>query len=210
MKNLEIPLFPLNVVLFPGMVLPLHIFEERYKLMIQECLEDKKDFGVVFQDKEQNYRIGCLASIETVFKDYSDGRSDIITKGQERFEILNFTHQKPFPMAKIKLIGDDKNKEIVECELMKEEALDLYYEILELIDYQNDFEIENNFDIDTASFLLPAYSILPPIVKQKYLEMTSTCERLNNIIYDFKMLKNQIRRTIELKKSVEWKGFIIN
>jgi Lon protease-like protein len=210
MNNLEIPLFPLNVVLFPGMVLPLHIFEERYKLMIQKCLEEKKNFGVVFQDKEQNYRIGCLASIETVFKDYSDGRRDIITKGQERFEILSFTREEPFPMAIVKLIGDDKNREEVECELIKEEALDLYYEILELIDYQNDFEIEDNFDIDTASFLLPAYSILPPIAKQKYLEMTSTCERLQSIIHDFKILKNQIKKTIELKKSVEWKGFIIN
>lgn len=210
MKNIEIPLFPLNVVLFPRMILPLHIFEERYKLMIRQCLEEKKDFGVILNENEQNFQIGCLASIENVIKDYSDGCRDIITQGHERFQIINLIQEKPFLTANVRLIEDDVDRESVESELIKEEALDLYYEILELIDYHNDFEIDDNFTAETASFLLPAYSILPLDLKQKYLEMTSTCERLNSIIYDFKILKTQIKRIIDLKKSVEWKGFIIN
>lgn len=210
MKIIEIPLFPLNVVLFPGMILPLHIFEERYKIMIRECLEEKKEFGVILKEDTQDFQIGCLASIENVIKDYSDGRRDILTKGRDRFQIINLVQEKPYPIAKVRLIRDKANQELVESELIKEEAIDLYYEILELIDYRNDFEIEENFTPETASFLLPAYSILPLNVKQKYLEMTSTCERLKNIIHDFKMLKNQINKIIDLKKSVEWKGFIIN
>jgi Lon protease-like protein len=210
MKNIEIPLFPLKVVLFPGMILPLHIFEERYKLMIRECLEEKRDFGVVLKDNEQNFQIGCLASIENVIKEYSDGRRDIITKGSKRFEILRLIQERPFLTANVRLIEDDTNREPVESELIKEEALDLFYEILDLIDYQNDFGIEEEFTAEKASFLLPACSILPLNIKQKYLEMTSTCERLKNIVQDFKILKNQINKVIDLKKSVEWKGFIIN
>ena len=84
----ELPLFPLNTVLFPGMPLPLHIFEDRYKQMINNCLEEKEPFGVVLirNGKEalgplaQPHSIGCTARIVEVQK-LSDGRMNITSVG---------------------------------------------------------------------------------------------------------------------------------
>jgi len=98
-NNSNIPLFPLNVVLFPGMMLPLHIFEERYKVMIKECLATGQSFGVVLaKNKEAQapnvaglyssdlYEIGTTARI-TAVENLTDGRMNLITIGQERFLI---------------------------------------------------------------------------------------------------------------------------
>ena len=76
-----LPLFPLDVVLFSGTPLPLHIFEPRYREMISECLDRKKSFGVVRAKEEGVVEIGCTAEIITVTKKYPDGRLDIVTGG---------------------------------------------------------------------------------------------------------------------------------
>src|SRR5581483_5119210 len=80
-----VPLFPLEVVLFPGMALPLHIFEPRYKEMIGELLQAGQPFGVVRAVDNGIAEIGCVAEIVEVTKTYEDGRLDIMTQGQSRF-----------------------------------------------------------------------------------------------------------------------------
>jgi Lon protease-like protein len=82
-----IPLFPLGLVLLPHMELPLHIFEERYKTMINMCLEDGQTFGIVLFDGEVIQKIGCTAEIQSVVKRFDDGRMDILTRGDRRFVI---------------------------------------------------------------------------------------------------------------------------
>jgi Lon protease-like protein len=89
-EGLELPLFPLNTVLFPGMVLPLHIFEDRYRLMINQCIERNRDFGVLLvgpdlagQGTVSVHAIGTSARI-TKIQRLADGRMDIITTGLER------------------------------------------------------------------------------------------------------------------------------
>src|SRR5258708_16098924 len=91
-----IPLFPLDVVLFPGTPLPLHIFEPRYKEMIGECLAQQRTFGVVRALEEGLAEVGCTAEIVTVVKEYPDGRLDIVTEGRTRFELLVLNQQRPF------------------------------------------------------------------------------------------------------------------
>ena len=89
-----LPLFPLNTVLFPGMPLGLYIFEERYKLMMAQCLQEEQPFGVVLiaQGKEamgpaaEPHPVGCTAVITEVQK-LNDGRMNIVAVGQERFHI---------------------------------------------------------------------------------------------------------------------------
>jgi Lon protease-like protein len=81
---MKIPLFPLEVVLFPGAALPLHIFESRYKEMIGECLAGKSAFGVVRAQREGLAVIGCTAEIIRILEKYPDGRLDILCQGSQR------------------------------------------------------------------------------------------------------------------------------
>ena len=108
-----IPLFPLNVVLFPGGFLPLHIFEERYKLMIQRCLDDESEFGVVLiksglevGGNAQPHAVGTAARIVNVRKE-EDGRMNIMVTGRERFQIDSVILQQPYMEAVVETLDDD-------------------------------------------------------------------------------------------------------
>ena len=96
-----IPLFPLGLVLLPQNPLPLHIFEERYKLMIGECLAENRDFGIVFFDAADIRTVGCTARILKVLKRYHDGRLDILTRGQNRFRIKELREEKAYLEARV-------------------------------------------------------------------------------------------------------------
>jgi uncharacterized protein len=104
---MEIPLFPLNVVLFPGMRLPLHIFEERYKLMLRRCLDNESPFGVVLiasgeevGEPAEPAAIGTTAYITNVVE-LEEGRFNIQTEGRERFRIDDELHRYPYIMAEV-------------------------------------------------------------------------------------------------------------
>ena len=88
MRPDRIPLFPLNVVLFPGEQLPLHIFEPRYRGMVRECLDSKSPFGMLLALPDGIVRVGCTAEILEVIKRYQDGRMDIITVGRDPFRVV--------------------------------------------------------------------------------------------------------------------------
>src|SRR6202022_2712334 len=83
----RISLFPLNVVLLPGAILPLHIFEPRYRQMVRGCLEQKCEFGVLLALPKGIVRVGCTAEVTEVVKRYNDGRMDITTVGPSPFGI---------------------------------------------------------------------------------------------------------------------------
>jgi len=108
-----IPLFPLELVLFPEETLPLHVFEERYKQMIGECLEKSElapgegEFGVVCVREKQLQAVGGAARIREVVRRYDDGRLDILTEGQRRFEILLTDSAKSYLRAAVAFFEDD-------------------------------------------------------------------------------------------------------
>ena len=93
--NNKIPIFPLNIVIFPDSSYPLHIFEERYKRMLKRSLENNEEFGIVSKIDLEISHIGCMAKISEIVKTYENGSTDIIIKGGARFNIIsqNF-HQK--------------------------------------------------------------------------------------------------------------------
>ncbi len=107
-KNKQmIPLFPLpEVVMFPEMNLPLHIFEDRYKLMISDCLKGDKKFGIVLE-KENNMcaKVGTIVEILDV-ENLEDGMLNVFTEGRERFEIIDFLSEEPYFVAKIQSYED--------------------------------------------------------------------------------------------------------
>ena len=107
METRRIPLFPLDVVLFPGRILPLHIFEPRYRLMIGLCVDDRAPFGVVLASNEGIATVGCTAKILQVTKTYDDGRMDIVTLGESVYRIREVHKEKPYLEGDVELLADD-------------------------------------------------------------------------------------------------------
>ena len=107
--TIELPLFPLNTVLFPHQVLPLHIFEERYRLMIRRCLAEDSTFGVVLirqgqevEESAEPYSIGTIARIEESTR-LPDGTMNIVTVGTERFRIHRLMHDQPYLRGEVEI-----------------------------------------------------------------------------------------------------------
>jgi Lon protease-like protein len=107
MPSRLIPLFPLQVVVFPRTPLPLHIFEERYKEMVGNAIRENSEFGMVLAKGEGIVNAGCTVSVEKVVHMHPDGRMDILTRGQRRFEIHSLDEEKDYLQAEVSFFDDD-------------------------------------------------------------------------------------------------------
>jgi len=124
----KIPIFPLPLVVLPGEKIPLHIFEEKYKKMIEYCLKNDKKFGIVNTKNNDSLIFGCTVSIEKVFsEDQSTGEYDIIVAGEERFIVKSYNHSKSFKEAYV-TIWEDSDIFHDSNSLQKTNAL--FYEVL--------------------------------------------------------------------------------
>jgi Lon protease-like protein len=110
----RLPLFPLPLVLLPGMRLPLHIFEPRYRVMLRDCLETDRTFGLIYREESTPERdiaagtVGCKAVIDDV-EPLGDGRSNIIVNGTERFALVRFTDaDSPYLVAQVVPFEDEE------------------------------------------------------------------------------------------------------
>ncbi len=106
MRPDRIPLFPLNVVLFPGEELPLHIFEPRYRRMVRECLDGRSPFGLLLAMDDGVTHVGCTAEILEVVKRYPDGRMDIITVGRDPFRVVELFTEDPLLEGQVDYLED--------------------------------------------------------------------------------------------------------
>lgn len=102
-----IPLFPLPVVVFPRTLLPLHIFEERYKELVGNAIRDESEFGVVLARDEGIVNAGCTVVVEKLKQMYPDGRMDILTRGRRRFEIESLNEEKTYLQAEVTFFDDE-------------------------------------------------------------------------------------------------------
>jgi Lon protease-like protein len=107
MQDELLPLFPLQLVLFPRTALPLHIFEERYKQMIADVQRGHTEFGVVLAGEKGIVNTGCTATVEKVLRNYPDGRMDLITVGRRRFEIILLNDEKPYLRGAVEYFDDE-------------------------------------------------------------------------------------------------------
>jgi Lon protease-like protein len=107
MSRRFIPLFPLQLVVFPRTRLPLHIFEERYKEMVGIAIRDNSEFGIVLAKDEGIVNAGCTVVVDKVLEMYPDGRMDIMTRGQHRFEIVRLSEEKDYLQAEVETFDDE-------------------------------------------------------------------------------------------------------
>ena len=130
----ELPLFPLpEVVLFPNEVLPLHIFESRYRIMLKSVLETDSLFGVVKWDPNTKSmaNVGCCAHI-IKHQTADDGRSNIITIGQQRFQVLEIVRSTPFYTAIVSWIDDEISQNLQDLDILRDSVIQALHDVVNL------------------------------------------------------------------------------
>ena len=101
------PLFPLGIVLLPTELVPLHIFEDRYKVMIGECLDAETEFGIVWLADDGLREVGCTATVEQLLERMEDGRMNILVRGERPFQLLRRVEDMPYPAGDVEFLDDD-------------------------------------------------------------------------------------------------------
>src|SRR5438309_645471 len=102
----DFPLFPLDLVALPSEYVPLHIFEERYKTMIEDCLERGVEFGIVWLSDDELKPVGCACEIDRVLEQMDDGRVNIITRGTRPFRLVQRQQDLPYPAGTVEFLED--------------------------------------------------------------------------------------------------------
>jgi Lon protease-like protein len=125
-----LPLFPLHVVLLPGAPLYLHIFEERYKEMVGEAIQNHSEFGIVLAKDDGILNAGCTAIVEEVLKRYSDGKLDILARGKRRFEIVLLDSEKAYLRGSVQFFDDEQPESAPQD--VQQRAMDAYQKLAQL------------------------------------------------------------------------------
>ena len=166
------PLFPLGIVLLPSEVVPLHIFEERYKLMIGACLENDSEFGIVWLADDGLREVGCTARVTQVLDRFDDGRMNILVAGASRFRLLRRIEDLPYPAGDVELAdaGDGTGDPALVAE-----ARERYSQLVERVtDERPDDDALEGLD----AFGMAATIEFEADAKQKLLEIETEDERL--------------------------------
>ena len=159
-----LPLFPLQVVVFPRTPLPLHIFEERYKEMVGGAIRDNSEFGIVLAKDGGIVNAGCTVKVEKLVQMYPDGRMDILARGQRRFEIVSLNEEKDYLQAEVTYFDDEDA--VDPSPELRHQALSQYQTLMhlpgaaarpdpDLADRQLSFQLAHHLpDLDFLSALL--------------------------------------------------------
>ena len=102
----EFPLFPLGLVALPSESVPLHIFEQRYRTMLERCVEDETEFGIVWFSDDELREVGCACEIEQVLERMEDGRFNVLTRGTRPFRVLERQGHLPYPAGVVEFLED--------------------------------------------------------------------------------------------------------
>jgi Lon protease-like protein len=179
----RIPLFPLNVVLLPGAILPLHIFEPRYRKMVRHCIDEKSDFGVLLAQPKGIVRVGCTARVSEVVKRYNDGRMDIVTMGRSPFRVTQLVNSDAYANDEL-LEGDvdflDDREQLADERTQSE--LTRLYEVCHTLlfdDYPRNVEVET---AEFLSFVVASTLPLDLLWKQQILELRSEADRQQRLV----------------------------
>lgn len=135
-----LPLFPLQLVAFPGNAIPLHIFEERYKKMVGEAEARGLEFGIVLAKEGGIVNGGCTVVVEAVLRRYPDGRFDVVTRGQRRFEIVSLDQEKEYLRGEVRYF-EDEDEPPVRPEL-RQRATEAFERIRQALPESTDAELD--------------------------------------------------------------------
>src|SRR5215210_4534781 len=161
----------------PRTSLPLHIFEERYKQMVNECLDSETEFGMVLADEDGTRGVGCTARIVELVQRFEDGRMVILVEGSRRFKLNNIMTGKPYYVGDVDYLEDGPDDNVSS---LAEECVALLERVVEAATEGSvDIEIEPPYR--NLSFAIAGRVEFEPEVRQQILELTSEQQRLEKV-----------------------------
>ena len=198
-----LPLFPLDLVLFPETPLPLHIFESRYKEMVGECLREKKPFGMLRSNGQKIAPAGCTAEIVELLRTYPDGRLDILTMGRARFHLVEINDERSFFRGNVEFFDDERGSS-ADADL-KQSTLEMHTELAKLANLE-----ATRFEDKDAhlSFQLAAHLPVDLDFKQTLLEMRSERERLQVLLDYYAKIIPKLQAMVFGKKKAGGNGWV--
>lgn len=204
--GVELPIFELPVVILPGELLPLHIFEERYVRMIGHCLDTAEPFGIVFRDDDGTaHRIGCTARVTEVLERFDDGRMNIVVTGEQPFRVLERFEEPDYPAGEVEPISaeDEPSEDDPEAADMARKA---FAELVKSVSG----EAPEDLDISTEdAYGIAARVELPVETKQALLEQRAESERMRMLGNALRALVAAVSRSSEIAERAKMNGKVI-
>jgi Lon protease-like protein len=206
MATRRIPLFPLGIVLFPGSHLPLHIFEERYKLMIGRCVQQQTPFGIVLASTDGIATIGCTANVLQILKAYEDGCMDIVTSGESPYRIRELHNDEPYLEGDVEMLADDPRPGSAAA---AEELRALFEKCYRLFSENTAPPAEDDPEVSLA-YQVAADLPLDLDVRQAVLEVRVEADRRMLLIERLKQILPQLERIQKARSKVSGNGHGLN
>ena len=184
------PLFPLPIVALPGESVPLHVFEDRYRTMVEQCLLAEpgscgRQFGIVWLSEDELKPVGCACEVERVLERMPDGRLNILVRGTRPFRVLERQDDLPYPAGAVEFLDEQDEQEDLEA---GQAARELYAELLErATDERPDPEELRRMD----AYGMAATVQFESEAKQELLELRSENARLSLLAL---LLRGAIKR----------------
>jgi Lon protease-like protein len=194
------PLFPLGLVMLPSEVVPLHIFEERYKLMIGECLEAETEFGIVWLADDGLREVGCTAAVEQVLERMEDGRMNILARGGRPFRLLRRIEDMPYPAGDVELLDDDPG------DADEELAAETRESYAALVEHVTDERPDPDQLAELSAYGMAATIELSPEPKQALLEERSEAARLRVVGELFGLALGRLEKAEEAQEAARSNG----
>ena len=169
---LDFPLFPLPIVALPTESVPLHVFEDRYRRMIEECLLTEREFGIVWRSEDELKQVGCACEIKEVLERMYDGRLNILAHGTRPFRLIERHDDLQYPAGMIEFLTDEEEETDAEA---AQATRELY---AELVDQATDRQLEDD-DLEAMNAYRMAATVeFGPDAKQELIELRSENARL--------------------------------
>jgi Lon protease-like protein len=195
------PLFPLGLVLLPGEAVPLHIFEDRYKLMIGECLEEGREFGIIWLADDALKDVGCAARITHVLERFDDGRMNIVVEGSTPFRLERRIGELAYPAGDIELLDDEPDAD--------EEALERTRSgYADLVEQVTGTRPEPEALAELGSYGMAATLDIALSAKQALLELRSEAARLEQLEALFAEALKRIKTAARVAEQASGNGHL--
>ncbi len=206
MSGEPLPLFPLQVVLFPNSALSLHIFEERYKVLINECVSDNKELGIILVNESKMSEIGCTATVKDVLQKYEDGRLDIVVQGGRRYKLYRYDYDlAPYTVGFVQYL--ENSDEPVDPPLAQE-TIELFNKLVSVV-YRQKFEpVPLDIRSEVLSFLLAQKAGMSLNQQQGLLELVSENKRLQMLRGYFADVIPKLAQLEEVERIIRSDGYI--